>query len=592
MRTAIYCRVSGSEQAEKGSIDTQVQYLERHCAAHHLEIVEVYKDEGVSGTLPFESRPEGGRLIRDARRGRFDLVLSFKLDRIGRGAKVIYDAITLLEGTGIGYVSATENFDSTQATGKLMFWLLVTFAGFECEVTRERSHEGRKRSARNGKWPGGPTPIGYKLDSDGYLTPQEEPVPGHHLSEAEIVRMIFHTLVDEASSVYAIEQAFNEQRVPTYARCRGLTEGAERWVHATLQSIVKNPIYKGVMVYGKRTDHEIIAEVPALVSPQVWGAARQQLTLNKKQSSRNAKQAYALSGLVRCGACGCGYIGFCHRRRWRYYSCAARITPLRYPDHAPCRSPNLNADQVEAAIWSDIERFVQHPDEALEALVADLTQHRDQADGLQDEIDRLTSLIKNLEGSRQRVLQLFVKGQIDDQQRDILLCEVDAEEATFQAARAEKLAVLAACQQQEQQVTTARSLLTQMQGRLAVATPEERQAVLRQAVKSVVVHTDHLEVRYVYSPLLPVSDEDIVAAPNGLYDDAARTARPLRSDPPPAPGRCGDAARLLAAHRCRRAPPRLGEGAGVSRRIEHGDTEAHRGPRRFLDRISRSDRTD
>src|SRR5206468_3155366 len=75
MRAAIYLRVSTEEQRERQSIQTQRDFGERYCALHEIPVHDFYADDGVTGTLPLERRPEGARLLEDAKAKKFDLVL-------------------------------------------------------------------------------------------------------------------------------------------------------------------------------------------------------------------------------------------------------------------------------------------------------------------------------------------------------------------------------------------------------------------------------------------------------------------------------------------------------------------------------------
>ena len=91
-RVALLLRVSSEEQREKETIELQEEFLEQYCGLYELEVAEIYKDDGVSGTIPLHERPEGRRLLQDAAEGKFDAVLVYKLDRLGRTLLVIVDA--------------------------------------------------------------------------------------------------------------------------------------------------------------------------------------------------------------------------------------------------------------------------------------------------------------------------------------------------------------------------------------------------------------------------------------------------------------------------------------------------------------------
>src|ERR1019366_4706612 len=97
MAVGVYVRVSTEEQRERQSIDTQRQFAARYCDLHNLPVHEVYADDGVSGTIAVEKRPGARRLLEDDRRGKFDQLLVFKLDRLRRAHTLILNAVKTLK---------------------------------------------------------------------------------------------------------------------------------------------------------------------------------------------------------------------------------------------------------------------------------------------------------------------------------------------------------------------------------------------------------------------------------------------------------------------------------------------------------------
>src|ERR1035438_9266856 len=112
MAVAVYVRVSSEEQRERQSILTQRDFADRYCDLHQLPIHAVYADDGVSGTIPLDRRSEGARLLRDARLKKFDQLLVYKLDRLGRETRLTLEAVAELEKCGVRVRSMTEEFDS------------------------------------------------------------------------------------------------------------------------------------------------------------------------------------------------------------------------------------------------------------------------------------------------------------------------------------------------------------------------------------------------------------------------------------------------------------------------------------------------
>jgi site-specific DNA recombinase len=108
-QVAPYLRVSSEEQRERETIEIQREFLEQYRELYGLEVAEVYADDGVSGTVPLHERLEGRRLLENARDSKFQTVLVYKLDRLGRTLLVIVDAHDRLQEAGVGFVPAGQN---------------------------------------------------------------------------------------------------------------------------------------------------------------------------------------------------------------------------------------------------------------------------------------------------------------------------------------------------------------------------------------------------------------------------------------------------------------------------------------------------
>src|SRR5919202_2115077 len=121
----------------------------------------------------------------DAKKGNFDTVRLYKLDRIGRKLIVVVDGHDRLEEAGVAMRSATEPIDTSSPAGRLIFQMLASFAEFERGTIRERTQHGLHRAFRNGKQTGR-IPYGYDIDEDGCFCVVEE--------EAEIVRKIISNI--------------------------------------------------------------------------------------------------------------------------------------------------------------------------------------------------------------------------------------------------------------------------------------------------------------------------------------------------------------------------------------------------------------
>ncbi len=150
-RVALYARCSTAEQ----SVRLQLDALRDYVRARGFRITEEYIDEGVSGART--RRPELSRLLEDAHRRRFDAVLVWKLDRLGRSLSHLIRVADQLGSLGVDLISLNDpGLDTTGPTGRLIFHVMGAVAEFERDLIRERTKAGMKAAQRRGKRIGRP----------------------------------------------------------------------------------------------------------------------------------------------------------------------------------------------------------------------------------------------------------------------------------------------------------------------------------------------------------------------------------------------------------------------------------------------------
>jgi DNA invertase Pin-like site-specific DNA recombinase len=134
MRCAIYTRVSTDEQAnqEYSSLERQREVCQHYVDIHREDgwhVVAIYEDAGYSGKDL--DRPGLQELLDDVRAGKLDIIITYKIDRISRSLRDFYDFWEVLQQHNVKFVSATQNFDTSDSTGMLMLNILLSFAQFE-----------------------------------------------------------------------------------------------------------------------------------------------------------------------------------------------------------------------------------------------------------------------------------------------------------------------------------------------------------------------------------------------------------------------------------------------------------------------------
>jgi len=135
MRVALYARVSTLNGQHP---EMQLAELREYASRRGWEIIGEYVDEGVSGSK--ESRPELNRLMADAHRRQFDIVLVWKIDRFGRSLRHLVNALADLDSYGVTFASLKDNLDLSTPSGRLMFQIIGAMADYaEGAIMQSRS---------------------------------------------------------------------------------------------------------------------------------------------------------------------------------------------------------------------------------------------------------------------------------------------------------------------------------------------------------------------------------------------------------------------------------------------------------------------
>jgi DNA invertase Pin-like site-specific DNA recombinase len=148
---AIYARVS----TRKGqSPDMQLRELRAYCKRRNWRIGGEYVDHGVSGTR--DSRPALDRMIQDCKKRLVSAVIVYRYDRFARSLSFLVSALTEFESLGIDFISLHEGVDTTTPSGRLVFGIFASIAGFERELIVQRIRSGIELARARGKRLGRP----------------------------------------------------------------------------------------------------------------------------------------------------------------------------------------------------------------------------------------------------------------------------------------------------------------------------------------------------------------------------------------------------------------------------------------------------
>ena len=251
------------------------------------------------------------KLLEDVERGRVDVIIVYKVDRLTRSLADFAKLVELFDAQGVSFVSVTQAFNTTTSMGRLTLNVLLSFAQFEREVTGERIRDKIAASKKKGIWMGGVVSLGYRVENRAL-----------HVVEAHayLVRTIFRRYL-ELGAVVPLKAAFEHEniRLPERIDGTGKPTGGGPFSRGQLHKILTNPIYVGRLSHKGRVYN---GQHQGIVDVETWDRVQAQLADNAQRRKAKIRPTEAL--LI-----GKLYDDRGHRmspseisrgsRRWRYY---------------------------------------------------------------------------------------------------------------------------------------------------------------------------------------------------------------------------------------------------------------------------------
>ena len=423
MKAAIYARVSTDEQASKGTIEHQIDACRAYCEKAGFDVVDEFKDDGVSGLIHLSERPAGAQLIAGVDAGNFDVVVFTNSDRVGRHKLVSGLAKEYLKKrVKIEYVNETYE-DSPE--GELHEGVSDLFSQYEHARIKLRLQGGLRDKVREyGYYVASQRPYGY-LKLDGNLEP--------HPEEAPIVKQMFE-LANQGMSSYAIARQLNAQGTPQPESTTKVVN-SKGWLHRSIRGFLQNPRYCGKATYGAG---QIPMPCPALVTSRLFEKVNAGLPTKRLDSKRNTKHEYLLQGRMFCGECGKVYYSYSNRGI-RGYCCSVMRHRGKEAGHDGIRW-RYDADYLEEVVLDFVCRTLW-PLEPEKAFAGFEFSVADSTDGVSEAaIARLEAELITIERKRLQTIDYATEDVIDgaDLKASLAILTTRREEAELTLTRERK----------------------------------------------------------------------------------------------------------------------------------------------------------
>lgn len=318
-RCVLYARLSVTKE-ESVSIARQLQSCRQYAEARGWEVIGEFVDDGVSATA---SRPEerrGWSALLTA--GDFDAVVIWKVDRLARRVLDFLHADETLQELGAGLVAVEDPIDMMSPQGRAFAVMLAVFGEMEAEAIRARVRAAREQLLKEGRWPGGGIPYGYRSianpNGPGKVL-VKDPVRSPWLNEAVEIAL-------EGGTVNAIATWLTNHGAPRPGRQTTPDRARNAaWNRQTVDGLLRNPVLAGMTPHNpgraksaKRVDpfavvrdeagDPVVNESLAIISTEEFAALQHMLDSRtspqaRKRSERQSTSPF-LSRVACCDDCG------------------------------------------------------------------------------------------------------------------------------------------------------------------------------------------------------------------------------------------------------------------------------------------------
>lgn len=415
-RVAIYTRVSTTEQALEGySIEAQETLGKQFCEFNSHIVYKVYSDKGISGKS-IKARPAMKEMLKDAADKKFDMVITWKINRIARNTLELLQIVDLLEKNNIVFKSYTENFETETPSGKFALQMLGAVGELERGQIAQNVKLGCMSRAKEGRW-GGNVVLGYDLKERGNSINKKrrDTILVINDNEAEIIRTIF-TLYSQGKGYKAITNYLNKFGYKT-KKCNPFGVIA-------VKNILMNPVYVGKIRYNRLQNwsekrRRNVNPNPILVDgihepiieQELWDKVQSMLEASKGRPSRIYDGEYPLTGILKCPVCGSGMVIMRtsakrkdgSKRRNVYYCCGA----WKNKGSSVCHSNAIRVDKANEHVFGKLSELLSN-DKLVREIVNNINSTRKaMVDPSKDELEKIARELDKIEAKKKKLFEAY-----------------------------------------------------------------------------------------------------------------------------------------------------------------------------------------
>ena len=414
LKAVAYCRFSSSNQREE-SIDAQLRAITRYIenSDGKYRFIDQYIDMALTGTNT--DRPNFQRMLEDAKKGLFDVVIVHKMDRFSRNVRDTLNIESELAQYGVKIISVIEQFSDTPE-GQLQQIIQLGVSQYYSSNLAREVMKGLRENAYKCLHNGGLPPLGYDVDPETkqYIINEKE---------AESIRIIFKKFLE----------GWSYRELAEYLNVLGYRTkiGNKFSANSSFYDILVNSKYKGEYVFGRslskpkqpgmkrshrknKDESEIIRVpngLPAIVDEGTFEQVQKLLASRQRsKGASKAKEVYLVSGLIECGECGSAYhgsarIGGRNKQKYVSYRCSKRKKIEN-----PCKCKEINRTLLDNFIVQQLFTTILNP-QHLELLHQKVNEKLKQKfSEMDDDLPKLEEQLKEVNQKASNLVQAIAVG--------------------------------------------------------------------------------------------------------------------------------------------------------------------------------------
>lgn len=437
LKVCFYARVSTDKDEQLHSLSSQVSFFNDYISkVPDWEFVGSYIDEGISGTS-VKKREEFLRMMEDAKRHQFDLILTKEISRFSRSTldSIQYTQELLLNGVGVYFLN--DNINTILPDSELRLTIMSSIAQDEVRRLSERVSFGMKRSIENGVVLGGSNIYGY-VKEKGKLVILEK--------EAEMVKIIFERYANTSNGL---------AQVSRYLYTLGYRSKKDKRIDPTiLTRIIQNPKYKGyycghksrILDYRTKKKKKLdpsdwiiykdYDHVPPIISEELWERAndklkkRQDSFMNRSRNKMIFQNRYPYSGKIYCG---------CHDLTYHRSSAGKRknnpvweCQVYRRESLKGCSNPRVFELELDQFFKKWFQKLLESKHNIYEQIVSECRSYLEE-DHYDIEIKNIESRILLLQKKKDQLLELVMEGYLKKEDYKRKVSSIHDDLCTYQS---------------------------------------------------------------------------------------------------------------------------------------------------------------